>query len=231
MYEEGTLNKKLMIAGIIIGVILIGVIVYLIVTREKPVTKTFDPIQVGERYAVDMSHIKKDIEKLDFVSSDESVATINENGVVEGKKIGSTTIQIKDDKYDYVTIDINVEQTDSKITLEYIEDEITLEIGEAYNIKHNIKDFNKITEEFKFNSLSKKVATIDEFGNIRALDEGNTTIVTSLKGKHIKINCNIVVVNKTEEKEMEEVVDDEESTDDTIILEEDTSNEGVIDES
>lgn len=219
VYEEGNLNKKLLIVGIILGVILIGVIIYLIITREKPITKELNTkyMQVTEKYSVDISHIKKDIDKLDFISSDESVATIDKNGIVVAKGEGTTTIQIKDNKYNYVTQDITVEQTKNKIILEYLKKELALNVNEAYNIKYNIKDFAKITEEFKFTSSNPKVATIDTYGNVRAIKEGKVIITTTLKGKHFKIACNLKVLSPVK--------------DETEQSKEDEEDYGIIDES
>ena len=150
MYEEGTLNKKLIIVGSVLVILLIIGIIVFFATREKPITKEFDAarIVVGEKYQVEMDHIKKDKSDLEFLTSNEEIATINKSGIVRGRSVGRVTIIIRDNKYDYVTQDIIVEENDGTKIL-FKEATLELEKDEIIDLKEEIDDINEIEQVMK----------------------------------------------------------------------------------
>lgn len=208
MYEEGTLNKKLIIIGIVLGVLLIiGLIVFL-ATREKPVTKEFDTahIVVGEKYQVDMDHIEKDKNDLEFLTSNEEIASINKNGVVRGKSVGTVTIIIRDNKYDYVTQDIEVEENDGTKIL-FKEATLEMYVDEVINLQEEIDDFDLIEENLIYTSSDEEIATVDEEGNVTGLKAGEVKLTVETENKDMSGTINLKVnqkKTKSDEKDVED---------------------------
>ena len=193
MYEEGTLNKKLIIVGSVLVILLIIGIIVFFATREKPITKEFDAarIVVGEKYQVEMDHIKKDKSDLEFLTSNEEIATINKSGIV--------TIIIRDNKYDYVTQDIIVEENDGTKIL-FKEATLELEKDEIIDLKEEIDDINEIEGTLLYETSDEEIIEVDEEGIVTALKAGEAeiTVKTEDEAKEGKIT---VTVLKEEPKE------------------------------
>lgn len=204
MYEEGTLNKKLIIVGIVIGILLIIGLIVFFVTREKPEIKEFETetIVVGEKYQVDMDHIKKDKDDLEFITSNEEIATINKNGIVRGMSPGRVTIIIRDNRYDYVTQDIVVEEDDGTNIL-FNEASLELTIDEIVDLKEEIEDFNSIEENLVYKIEDEKIATVDEKGIVIGLKAGETEITVETEDKTMSGNISLKVIEKKTKKKDE----------------------------
>ena len=201
MYEEGTLNKKLIIVGSVLVILLIIGIIVFFATREKPITKEFDAarIVVGEKYQVEMDHIKKDKSDLEFLTSNEEIATINKSGIVRGRSVGRVTIIIRDNKYDYVTQDIIVEENDGTKIL-FKEATLELEKDEIIDLKEEIDDINEIEGTLLYETSDEEIIEVDEEGIVTALKAGEAeiTVKTEDEAKEGKIT---VTVLKEEPKE------------------------------
>lgn len=209
MYEEGTLNKKLIIIGIILGLFLIIGLILFIITKPKPTIKEFNTkhIKVGQKYQVDIDHIEKSLDDLEFLTSNDKVATINKKGVVIGKSSGRVTIIIKDRKYDYVTQDIEVEDLDF-IEISLISESLEVELNKEFDINKNIENIEKL-EGIEYSIRNTQIASINEKGILKGLKEGNTVLNIKTNDK-TEVSCKITVKNKKEVKKQDVVKEKEE---------------------
>ena len=120
-----------------------------------------------------------------FTSSDENVATVDENGNINIVGEGETQIIIHLDGANDQVVTIKVTLPE----LEINKDEINLQVGEeAEDQQKNTDDLTvKLrgedkTEQAVYQSSDTNVATVDENGHITAVAEGEATITVSVDG-------------------------------------------------
>lgn len=111
-----------------------------------------------------------------FTSADESIATVDENGVVTGANRGTTKITIEvpaNEYYNGATIELEVE-VDALLVLP--KDAKELALNEEYNLGVTSVSKGKIT----YKSSNTDVATVDADGNVTAKGYGDATITVSI---------------------------------------------------
>ncbi len=119
-----------------------------------------------------------------WMSSDESVATVDENGVVTAVAGGIADIWVSmgNSFYDSCVVEV----TDKEIQALLVDEEVvTLTEGETRTILVSIVPENTISDKtLHFSSSNEAVATVNESGTITAIAGGNAQItVTSVNGK------------------------------------------------
>lgn len=124
--------------------------------------------------------------KLSWSSLDENFATVNENGIVYGKKIGNTKILVTTLNGNKKIINVNV--ANEIIPVENISFDnlsVLLEIGKESNVNVLIEPSNATNQTLIWKSSNEKVLTVNEYGKINAISEGKAVLkVTSADGKH-----------------------------------------------
>ena len=111
-----------------------------------------------------------------FTSADESIATVDENGVVTGANRGTTKITIEvpaNEYYNGATIELEVE-VDALLVLP--KDAKELALNEEYNLGVTSVSSGAIT----YVSSNTDVATVDADGNVTAKGYGDATITVSI---------------------------------------------------
>ena len=126
-------------------------------------------------------------------SSDESVATVDENGNVTGVAAGTATITLKMNgtTYDTATVTvIEIPLTDISL----VTDSGDVNIGEEMTIQI-VENPEDTTDEvvYTFESSDESIATVDENGKVKGISNGTVTItVHSSNGLEDSIQLNIV---------------------------------------
>jgi len=82
-----------------------------------------------------------------------------------------------------------------KVTRVWIEDTLTLYMGNEYCMEANVYPVTATEQGVRWNSSCTDVATISSSGKIKAKKEGNTTITVITKDGNFSKNC-VVVVEK-----------------------------------
>ena len=146
---------------------------------SDPVTVTFNPADTDDSKTVT------------WTSSDDTVATVDENGVVTGVAEGTATITATV-KAGEGTTSASFNVTVNEIHVENAELADTtpseLYIGQAHDIQVVITPDN-VTDEvtYTYASSDENVATVDENGTVNALAAGKTDITVTVKaGKFTK---------------------------------------------
>ena len=117
-------------------------------------------------------------------SNKKSIATVDENGKVTAIKHGTALITAKADGVSK-TCEVVVEPPE--INLE--SSEITLKKGSSYNIGMTISSGNAPV----WTSSKESVASVDQLGNVYALEKGTSTITVSEDGT--KARCRVSVIS------------------------------------
>ena len=137
--------------------------------------------------------------KVNYVTSDANIATVDANGTVEGISKGSVIITaITEDGNKKSICTVTVEEKDSVEEVVPVTDitvnknSIDMTENTYFKVITEIKPDNATDKRVKWASKDVNIATVDSDGNIHAIKEGNTIItVTTLDGEHkeeIRVN-------------------------------------------
>ena len=116
--------------------------------------------------------------ELEWVSSNEEVATVNEGGLVTAVDVGEAeiTVSVKDQELS-ATCKVTVENPVKDIE---VPEELEFTVGdEAKKIEAKVIPEDAVGYEIQYESSDEKIATVDEDGNVTPVAEGECVIKTT----------------------------------------------------
>lgn len=132
---------------------------------------------------------------INWSSSDEEIATIDENGVVTAIALGSTTIvaNAQDGSGVFGTIKVQVIKLIEDI--QFAINEITMEIGDTLVLVPDITPDDASNEVVIWASSDETVAKVKQSGIVYALSDGTCEVTaTTTDGTNKVATCNITVI-------------------------------------
>ncbi len=128
-----------------------------------------------------------------YVSSDDSIVTVEEDGTVTALKVGTAEITvISNDNPDLTEIcTVNVIESVSGLTLN--SREITIDVGEQYLLKATVRPSDSLNQEVTFESADPSIATVDENGLITGVKGGVTIIMVRTVERGLMATCTVTV--------------------------------------
>jgi len=121
-------------------------------------------------------------------SSDNTVATVDQNGKITGVGKGAAKITVKaGDKEDYITVTVAVPAQNITINGE---NEVTLTVGQEYAPGYTVNPENS-TDDISWSSANSVIASVNADGKITANAPGTTKITISAGGKSHSITVNV----------------------------------------
>lgn len=150
--------------------------------EKVKLNKTSVTILVNKAIQLELFEIN---EKIKWSSSDKTIATVNASGKVKGKKYGETTIVAK----------VKGKSYKCKIRVE------NPKIGKCSS-KMKVGDKAKIEIEncfskVKWTSSNRKILSVDNKGNVKALSDGVAVVYAKVNGKTLKKKITIIPLAKT----------------------------------
>ena len=153
-------------------------------------------LNVGDEGSIEAELEPVDAGRVTYVSSDESVVTVDSNGNYKAVGEGEATITVSFDgdynKYTLseVVVTVSVSKIETNITIE--DDSLELDVDEEGNIgaELNPVEAGKLT----YVSSNESVVAVDENGNFKAVGEGKATITVSFDGDYNKYALSDAVV-------------------------------------
>ncbi len=131
-------------------------------------------------------------------SDDESIVTVDENGIVKGIKAGNATITAisKDESVEpAVTASCEITVLQAVSGIELSSSELTLNVGDKTQLTATITPEDATDKGVEWKSSDENIATVDSKGQIKALATGSATITCSaLDGSGISTDCKINVI-------------------------------------
>lgn len=153
---------------------------------SAPLEVTFEPADTD------------DSKDLTWTSSDDTVATVDENGVVTAVGAGTTTIRAtlnaNEDIYAECAVTVSVPL--ESITLTADKETDSLEVGDTVNLTVGYyPEDTTVTKDVVWTSSDDTVATVDN-GTVTAVGGGTATITATVNG--ISATCDVRVLKHTE---------------------------------
>lgn len=115
---------------------------------------------------------------LEWASSNELVATVDENGTVTAIDVGDAVITVSVKNHDKLTASCNI-TVENRVTGVNVAKSLDLEVGgETGEINATVNPEDAIGYEIRYESSDEKIATVDEKGIVTAVSEGKCTVKT-----------------------------------------------------
>ena len=164
--------------------------------KASPDTLTLTKKDETAQLTAEVTPSYADNKRVTWQSSDEKVATVDENGKVTAVGNGTATITATSVSGSYtaaVSVTVKIPVKIQKLTIE-AEKETLTKIGESTELKVKIEPENADLQKLIWKSDNEKVATTDENGKVTAVGNGTAEItVTTEDGK---ITASIMITVK-----------------------------------
>ena len=141
-----------------------------------------------------------------WVSSDEAVATVSEDGVVTGVGAGTATITVRSFPYkgsgyyaSLISAELTVKVVPPEATKVVLKPgkTISLYLGKTRTLKATVKPALAV-QTVEWSSSRPKIATVDENGKVTPLKKGSTVITAKAEnGVFAKVKVNVLVPKPT----------------------------------
>jgi surface protein len=126
-------------------------------------------------------------------SSDESVATVDENGTITTLKIGTADI-VATTVDGGLTATCNLTVVTPNVTgITLSQEALTVKRGETATLSATVEPFDAENKSVTWNSSDKTVATVNKSGNITTLKVGTTVITATTVDGGFTATCNLTV--------------------------------------
>ena len=176
---------------------------------EMNLTSTEEHLSIGNsvrlKLYVDVTY---DVNPV-WISSDPSVATVDQLGNVSALKLGNTTItvsfKLKDNKMYKLNCKIIVAEGNEDVTITNVsfpEGELLMTFGDKYQLLKQITPSNGYITDITYTSSNQSVATVDNQGVVKALKKGVTTIKMYVNNSTFTDELIVNVVEENVEPQM-----------------------------
>lgn len=135
---------------------------------------------------------------LTWRSSDPSVASVNQNGVVEAKTVGTAEISvISKDQQRTDTCQVTVKERIIPVeSIALDKDSLVLTEEESFSLSAEIRPYNATNKEVEWVSENAEVASVSGDGTVVALTPGTTVITVYSADRNVGGKCRLTVKPK-----------------------------------
>lgn len=126
-----------------------------------------------------------------WTTMDDAIASVDENGVVTAKGVGTTVITATAVSGVTAECTITVKITPAKVALN--KTEVELLEGKTTTLSATVTPDNATDKTVKWTSDNTAVATVDENGNITAVKAGTATITVTTNDGNVSATCKVTV--------------------------------------
>ena len=169
------------------------------VSQEKPATavtlsESTLTVNRGSTKTLVLSITPEDFtDEVTWKSSNTSVATVSDAGVVTAQGLGDAVIQVNVGSVS-ASCKVTVLQPVTSIYLN--ESSHSMEAADVYTLIASIFPYDANDKSISWSSSDESIATVDDNGKVTALRKGTVTITASSKdGSNVSRSCTITVTN------------------------------------
>jgi len=173
----------------------------LIAAEEITLDKAEGELEEGQTLQLTATITPEDatIKECNWSSSDETIATVNANGLVTAKKAGTATITVTTKDGSELSKKCEITVTPAKIAVTGITlDKISTQVqeGKLVQLVATVTPDNATVKDCEWTSSDETVATVDENGLVTAKQAGTAVItVTSKDNPEISAECTITITS------------------------------------
>lgn len=140
--------------------------------------------------------------KVQYISSNPNVATVDNEGNITGIRSGKATITVKAEENNVQNqIEITVYSKVTNIILD--QKEIYMQVGDTFQINAGLEPEDANDKSILYSSTNSDVAVITENGIVTAKQEGTTNLIASSReNPNILAECKLYVVRKMDDSEI-----------------------------
>ena len=171
----------------------------------KPIPKEIESIAFDDnkvsikkgdslKLIVSINPVELSSSKLTWKSSDESIVTVDEFGIIKGIKNGKAVITVTtpNGKTATCTVEVVNDSVDvKKINLSVPKNTIT--VGSVTQVKAKVEPSNATNRELIWTSSDKSIATVDSNGIVKGIKSGTVTITAKTKDGKVVASTKITV--------------------------------------
>ncbi len=145
---------------------------------------------VGERKSLTAKVLPEEAEqKVEWKSSNESVATVSDGGGIEALKTGKTTITVTAEGNKTATCEVTVSAKTESV--KFAEENAKMKVGESKKLAVTILPADA-NQELLWTSSDEKLAKVDKTGTVTALAPGSVSI-TAASADGVTASCTITI--------------------------------------
>ncbi|WP_175412992.1 Ig-like domain-containing protein [Clostridium sp. AWRP] len=135
---------------------------------------------------------------VNFTSSDTSIATVSDAGIITAIKTGTAVITITSQDNNSVkaeyTVVVNPKVPATGITLN--KSQGTLLAGQVLQLVPTLQPVNTTDENVKWSTSDSNIATVDDYGIVKGIKGGTATITAATEDGQKSASCTITVSEK-----------------------------------
>ena len=152
-------------------------------------------MHIGDTWTLTATVVPEGTEKKALFESDNTdVATVNKNGVITAKAIGTAVITVSAEGYPSVksTCTITVSQRAIN-SITFADEEVDLTLGSTLQLNPIIDPAEAASEyTITYHSGNEEVATVDDNGKVTAVAAGDAVITATIGGKSGSITIHVI---------------------------------------
>ena len=126
-----------------------------------------------------------------WVTSNSSVATVSDTGMVTAQSVGSATITVYASNGKSASCSVTVTVPVTGVSLN--KTALTLDVGTSETLTATVSPNNASNKDVTWSSSNSNVASVDAQGKVTAKKTGNATITVTTKDGNKTASCNVTV--------------------------------------
>lgn len=204
--QSGERWDKVILENGIIGYIFVNYVTEMPKVQIERIDVNIDntTIQKGERKELQVTIYPQEANshKVQYISSNPNVATVDNEGNITAIRSGKVTITVKAEENNVQNqIEITVYSKVTNIILD--QKEIYMQVGDNFQINAGLEPEDANDKNILYSSSNTDVAVITENGIITAKKEGSTNLIASSReNPNILAECKLYVVRKMDDSEI-----------------------------
>ena len=203
--QAGELWDKVRLPNGMVGYVFQNYIKELPETEIEQITVSLDDTNIkrGERKPLKVEIMPEEAknQEIEYLSSNSSIATVDNSGNIIGLKSGNATITVKAKSNNVsASIDVKVYTPVEEIQLGI--DSLMLQEGDTYNIIPVLIPSDADSTKLNYQSENADIATITQDGKITAIKEGKTKVTVKTADGNVSTELEVTVIPKLAEGEI-----------------------------